>query len=216
MALEVNRSKFQRSVIQWYEKYGRHKLPWRKTKDPFLILIAEILLRRTGAWKAEDVYRSIIARFGTIKELSAGEITELKKLIEPLGLHNRAELLRDISIEIINRFDGKIPSNYNDLVSIHGIGPYIANSILCFGYNRKVPIVDESVKRIMSRCVGYQSKKKAYADNELWSLVSSYLPNKKYVEFNYGLIDIGATFCRQSKPSCKDCPLKELCMLYTA
>jgi len=156
MALEVDHIKFQKSVIPWYEKYGRHGLSWRKTKDPYLILVAEILLRQTGAWKAEEVYKNITARFRTIRELSTGDVTELKKLITPLGLHNRAELLINISKEIMTRFDGKIPSNYNELVSINGIGQYIANSILCFGYNLRVPIVDESVKRVISRCTDYQ------------------------------------------------------------
>ncbi|MEA2033618.1 MAG: hypothetical protein U9N41_08565 [Euryarchaeota archaeon] len=214
--LEVNRLKFQESVIQWYKKYGRHELPWRKTKDPFLILVAEVLLRQTGAWKAENVYEKIVKQFGTIRELSIGDVTELKKLITPLGLHHRAELLITISKEIVNRFDGRIPPSYNELVGIKGIGQYIANSILCFGYNLRVPIVDESVKRVMSRCAGYRSKKKAYADTDLWVLVSSYLPKRNYVEFNYGLLDIGATFCKPSKPCCEDCPLKKLCLLYNA
>lgn len=212
--LEVNRLKFQESVIRWHKKYGRHGLSWRKTNNPFLILVAEILLRRTGAWKAEEVYKSITTRFKTLRELSAGDVTELKNLINPLGLHNRAKLLINISKEVVNRFDGKIPSNYNELVSIKGIGQYIANSILCFGYNLRVPIVDGSVKRVMSRCAGYKSKKKAYADTDLWLLMSSYLPTEKYVEFNYGLLDIGATFCKPTKPYCEDCPLKKLCLYH--
>jgi A/G-specific adenine glycosylase len=142
--------------------------------------------------------------------------TNTKELIKPLGLHNRAELLIDISKEVMNRFDGKLPSNYDELISIKGIGQYIANSILCFAYDLRVPIVDESVKRVMSRCAGYQSKKMAYADMELWSFVSSFLPTKKYVEFNYGLLDIGATFCRPTKPRCEDCPLKECGLFYKA
>lgn len=214
--LEVNRITFQESVIRWYKKYGRHGLSWRKTKDPYLVLVAEILLRRTGAWKAEEVYKKIVLKCRSIKSLSSADVTELKKLINPLGLLNRAELLINISKEVMNRFDGKIPSNYDDLVSIRGIGQYIANSILCFGYNLRVPIVDESVKRVISRCTGYSSKKRAYADTELWSFMLSYLPTKKYVEFNYGLLDIGATFCKPTKPDCKDCPLKDLCLFCNA
>lgn len=216
MASEVERIQFQKNVIQWYKKHGRHELSWRKTRDPYLVLVAEILLRKTGAWKAEEAYKGIITEFRTIRELSAADVTELKQLIKPLGLYNRAELLIDISEKIMNRFDGKIPSNYDELISIKGIGQYIANSILCFAYDLRVPIVDESVKRVMSRCAGYQSKKMAYADMELWSFVSSFLPTKKYVEFNYGLLDIGATFCRPTKPRCEDCPLKGLCLFYNA
>ena len=214
MAPEVDRIQFQKRVIRWYEKNGRHDFSWRKTRDPYLVLVAEILLRKTGAWKAEEAYKDIITKFKTIRELSDADVTDLKQLIKPLGLHNRAELLIAISKEVMNRFDGKIPSNYDDLISIKGIGQYIANSILCFSYDFRVPIVDESVKRVMSRCAGYQSKKMAYADKGLWSFVSSFLPTKKYVEFNYRLLDIGATFCRPTKPRCEDCPLTDLCLFY--
>jgi A/G-specific DNA glycosylase len=214
--LEVNRITFQESVIRWHKKYGRHELSWRKTKDPYLVLVAEILLRRTGAWKAEAVYKKIVLKCSSIKSLSSADSRELKVLINPLGLHNRAELLIDISREVMSRFDGKIPSNYDDLVSIRGIGPYIANSILCFGYNRRVPIVDESVKRVLSRCTGYSSQKKAYADEELWRIISSYLPEKNYVEFNYGMLDIGAAICKPFKPFCDDCPLKKVCLFVVA
>jgi A/G-specific adenine glycosylase len=216
MAPEVDRIQFQKRVIRWYEKNGRHDFSWRKTREAYLVLVAEILLRKTGAWKAEEAYKDIITKFKTIRELSDADVTDLKELIKPLGLHNRAELLIDISKEVMNRFDGKIPSNYDELISIKGIGQYIANSILCFSYDFRVPIVDESVKRVMSRCAGYQSKKMAYADMELWSLVSSFLPTKKYFEFNYGLLDIGATFCRPTKPFCEACPLKYHCLFYNA
>lgn len=216
MTIEADRIRFQEIIIQWYKKYGRHELPWRKVKDPFLVLVAEILLRRTGAWKAEEVYKKIVLKYKSIKSLSSADVTELKKLIHPLGIHSRAELLIDISKEIMKHFDGKVPSDYDELVTIKGIGQYVANSILCFGCNLRVPIVDDSVKRAISRCIGYSSKKKAYADEELWRIISSYLPEKNYVEFNYGILDIGATTCKPSKPFCEDCPWKKLCLFYNA
>lgn len=207
----IDRSKFQKSIIFWYIEYGRYNFPWRKAKEPYLILISELLLRKTGAWKAEDVYRQIVSKYKGIESLSTANSTELKELIFPLGLHSRAELLIEISKDVMDRFNGEIPSNYDDLITIKGIGQYIANSILCFGYAKKMPIVDGRVKRVISRCIGYSSKKMPYADKELWTIASDYLPNENYIEYNYGILDIGGTLCKPFTPVCEDCPLKSIC-----
>jgi A/G-specific adenine glycosylase len=89
------------------------------------------------------------------------------------------------------------------------MGRYTANAVLCFGYNRKVPLVDESIKRVFVRCLNFQSSKPAYCDNELWDFATELLPEKHVKEYNLGLLDLGANFCKHSDSLCLKCPLED-------
>jgi A/G-specific adenine glycosylase len=201
------KTEFQEVVIKFYLENGR-SYPWRRTNDPFKILVAEILLRLTGAWKAEAVYEEIIRSYGTVESMSKAKTKELKRIIRPLGLSHRAKLLVDISKDIINRFGGRVPDDFAALVSLKGVGRYTANAVLCLGYGRKVPLVDESVRRIFVRCLNFRSTKPAYLDNDLWSFAAKLLPDKRIKEYNLGLLDLGATLCKYPKSLCCKCPLQ--------
>jgi A/G-specific adenine glycosylase len=203
------KTEFQKAVIKFYEEKGRD-YPWRKAKDPFKILIAEILIRLTGAWKAEKVYGIIISKYGNAKFLSKANVEELENIIRPLGLIHRAKLLIKTSSEIVDLFECTVPNDFTKLTSLSGVGRYTANAILCFGYGRRVPLVDESVRRVLTRCLNFISLKPAYLDNDLWSFAENLLPDKKIKEYNLGLIDLGAMFCKHPKSLCYVCPLKSL------
>lgn len=202
----TKRIKFQSRVIKFYQENGR-QFPWRETEDPFKIIVAEILLKRTGAWKTRVVYVRILEEYDTVRSMSKADIDKLRETIRPLGLLYRAELLVDISKDIVKRFDGKVPESLADLESIKGVGHYTANAVLCLAYRKRVPLVDESVKRIFSRSLSFESSKKAYQDSELWQLANSLLPKRKVKEYNLGLLDLGAIVCKYKRPLCKKCPL---------
>jgi len=200
---------FQERTIRFYLENGR-RYPWRRTKDPFRILVAEILLRRTGAWKAEAVYRRVIARYGSAETMSRADVNELEEMIRPLGLISRAKVLVNISQEIVSRFNGRIPNDLTRLMSLKGVGRYTANAILCLGYGQKVPLVDESVRRVFTKCLHFESNKPAYLDNDLWVFATKLLPDKRIKEYNLGLLDLGAMLCKHSISSCSNCPLASL------
>lgn len=201
------KKEFQERVIKFYLENGR-RYPWRKTEDPFRILVAEILLRLTGAWKAEAVYQKVISKYGNVESMSKANINELKDMIRPLGLLQRAKLLIDVSKDIIDRFDGQIPNDFTELMSLRGVGRYTANAVLCLGYGRKVPLVDESVRRVFMRCFNFKSTKPAYLDEDLWAFAAELLPDKRIKEYNLGLLDLGATLCKYPKSLCCKCPLQ--------
>lgn len=201
---------FQNKIIDWYSN-NKREFPWRSNPSPYNVLVAEILLRQTGAWKAKDVFMEIIDKFPDIQSLSEAKVENLNKKIEPLGLHKRSKRLVDIANEIIERYGGRVPKSYDELVKIKGIGKYTANAILCFSYGYKLPVVDGSVKRIFSRCLDYNSEKRAYADKEIWSLAESILPDKKFKKYNYALLDFGAKVCTHINPLCDSCQLLEIC-----
>lgn len=203
---------FQSSIINWNKKHKRN-FPWRQTNDPFKIIIAEITLKLTGAWKAEKVYTYLTERYESPEKMARADPSEIRPLFSTLGLYNRSQTLIYIAKEISDRFDGRVPNSYEDLTSIKGIGPYTAYSVLCFAYNQRVPIVDGSVSRIFQRCFNYKSEKKAYADKNLWELAWNSLPDENYKEYNLGLLDLGALVCRYKKPLHEVCPLKNICYM---
>lgn len=202
---------YQSRIIDWYLHNGR-SFPWRETNNPFYVLIAEILLKLTGAWKAIQVYPTLIKQFGTPQAMANADIQELRALLQPLGLHKRASLLKAISGALIEQFNEVVPNTYDELITLNGIGTYTANAILCLAYNERVPLVDGSVLRVFHRCFGYSTHREAYADKELWHLAQELLPTNYYREYNLGLLDIGALICKHPKPVCSACPIIDTCI----
>lgn len=166
----------------------------------------------TGAWKAEEGYNQIIGKYRNFEELADADLTYLSEVFEPLGLTSRAENLIEMSQEIIEKFGGELPANFEKLIEINGVGRYTANAILCFSYKKKAPIADRNVKRIFERYFNYESDKPPYADNELWKLADILLPSDNYVEYNLSLLDFSAKVCTYTKPSCNNCPLFDSCI----
>jgi len=206
---------FQSEITRWFTNKGR-RFPWRRTRDPFKVLIAEVLLRLTGPLKIEKAYNDIISRFGTPQFMANADLPALLEIFRPLGLHVRAGLLKQIAGELNERFGGEVPSSYAELVSLKGIGQYTANAILCLAFDKRVPLVDGNVSRIFHRCFNFSSSKAAYIDRELWGLAQEILPEGSYREFNLGLIDLGALVCKYSHPLCSSCPIVSICIYYGA
>ena len=201
---------FQSSIIGWFASNGR-RFPWRQTRDPFKILIAEVVLKLTGAWKAEQAYKYLTDTFGTPSRMAKANPKELAKAFQPLGLHSRASLLIEIAKRLNKQFDGVVPRTYEELTSLKGVGQYTANAILCLAYSERVPLVDGSVLRVFKRCFNYTTNKEAYADKKLWQIAQELLPKSSYYEYNLGLLDIGALICKHAKLLCDTCPISMIC-----
>jgi len=204
------RKQFQKAIIEWNKTYHRN-FPWRHTDDPFKVIIAEVTLKLTGAWKAEKAYAYLVEHYETPEKMAKAKEPEIKPVFKTLGLHNRSQTLIRMANEITKRYDGEVPRTYDELISIKGIGQYTAYAVLCFAYNQKVPIVDGSVSRVFKRCLNYRSDKKAYADKNLWKLAWEFLPYNNYKEYNLGLLDLGALICKHKKPCHEACPLRVIC-----
>ena len=212
--IEINGSdiqRFQCRITEWFVLNGR-QFPWRDSRDPFSILVAEVVLKLTGAWKARVAYDDIMKKYGTPSLMANADSKELLEIFRPLGLHSRAATLVEIAKQLNTEFGGIVPREYSELVKIKGVGRYIANAILCLAYNKRVPLVDGSVLRIFNRCLGIHSTKEAYADKELWTRAEELLPEKDCREYNLGLIDIGAIICQYKRALCDSCPVVQICL----
>lgn len=209
-----NKDLFIRLIRQWYRKNHR-SYPWRNTNDPYKILISEFLLQKTNADLALITYKKFLANYPNVKSLSKANLAQLKKMVSPVGLSYRAERLLKTSRQLMSEFRGKIPSNRKNLLQLYGVGLYISNAVLCFAYNKRVAIIDTNTIRIFGRIFKIESNlKRPRTDRNLEKQFEVFLPNTKTREFNYALLDFGATICVAKKPKCDKCPLSNLCLYY--
>lgn len=205
---------FIRKLRQWFKKNGR-TYPWRRTKDPYKILVSEFLLQQTNADLALTAYKQFIKDYPTPMSLAKADVRHLRKLIAPIGLSYRADRLKTIGKQIVSNFNGKVPHLRNELLKLHGVGLYMSNAVLCFAYDEAVPILDTNTIRIFDRVFGIVSSvTRPRTDRNLEKQMMKYLPVQNMRDFNYGLLDFGAQVCKKKKPLCSICPLKNICRNY--
>ena len=204
---------FQNLLLNWYSD-NKRLFPWRQTRDPYHILVAEILLQQTIV--SENVvtaYNTIITNYKNIWELSKANIIDLEYIIRPLGLVYRSKVFLKLSNEINEKYHGEIPNDLNSLINIFGIGDYTARAILSFAYNQDVPIVDTNVARFVQRFFGLTKKISMNpARNKLLrEYAGKLIPRGNSREFNYAILDLCALICKNRLPVCSSCPLKNYC-----
>lgn len=214
LVLEKFKTNFNNIIIDWYNMSGRQYI-WRKNRNPYKILISEIFLQRTIADQVEPVYLDFLKRFPEPKYIKSSSKDEISEFMKKLGLLKRTEVILKVFSEINKMKKGRIPDIYEDLISLPGIGLYIASATLCFGFNKKKAILDTNVARIYSRVFNIHPKTKtAKNDKFLWQFCENMLPYDHYVEFNYGLLDLGGLICTAKKPRCTNCPVNKMCWYY--
>lgn len=196
----------RRIVIGWFYRHGR-SFPWRDKSvlDPYKVLVTEILLQKTKAETVAKVWHNFFKTFPTIKELAESTEDRVLKVIRRLGLAYRAKRLIKISGQIVKEFNGVVPSSFDGLLRLHGIGPYVASAVLCFAYGEPQPIVDVNVMRMMNRFKGFIDEK------SIREYISKVIPKDRPKEFNWALLDMAATICKPDKPDCFACPLDPIC-----
>lgn len=202
---------FRKKLTQWFKKHHRY-FDWRRTKDPYTILLSEVLLQRTQAQQVATNFNNILFQFPTLYALYSSECDEVYKALRPLGLSKRTVTLMAMAKVLIEQFGGEIPANPNTLRSLPGVGRYIASATVCFAFGCRIPVVDTNVVRILFRYFGIISKRKRpHEDLQVWKLAELLLPKRKVEDYNRALIDFAALVCTARKPSCPICPLRKSC-----
>lgn len=195
--------------------WGRNHLrayPWRETREPYHVLLAEVLLHRTRADQVVPVYHRILRRYPTIHDLAVAQPEDLADILRPLGLHWRVPLLLDMAREVVSRFGGDIPADPEKLITLPGIGPYIAAATSCFAFNRPEPILDTNTVRVLGRLFRLDVRESSRRSRKFRALMAELLDRNQPRLFNLALIDFAALICTPTKPACDRCPLQSLCL----
>ncbi len=197
-------------VVAWFRENGR-AFPWRETTNAFHILVAEVLLRQTQAHRVAEPYAELVARYPDPESLGRAEVASLRQWFGPLGLVRRADSLIETARLLVQEHAGQVPQDLEELQTLPGIGRYSARAILCLAFGRPFPMIDEGSGRVLRRVLGHEIDGPAYSSRSLMTHAQALLPEDSAREFNLGLIDIAARFCRPRKTLCSECPLATEC-----
>lgn len=201
-------------LLAWYE-VNKRSLPWREGKEAYHIWLSEIMLQQTRIEAVKKYYDRFIKEVPTIYQLAHIDEEKLLKLWEGLGYYNRARNLKKAAQIIEEKYQGKMPTNYEDLLTLPGIGEYTAGAIASIAYQEKVPAVDGNVLRVLSRILA--SKKDVLlpeTKKEMTIQLKQIMPEQAG-DFNEALMELGELICLPNgQPSCDKCPLQMYCEAY--
>jgi len=206
-------SEFSDLLLQWYST-NKRDLPWRKTSNPYHIVVSEFMLQQTQVSRVIEKYLEFLTLFPTIQSLAAASSAEVIKAWSGLGYNRRALLLHRFAQEVVTKYCGIIPSSPVELRSLPGVGAYMAGSIASFAFNLPEPAVDVNVRRIFSRYFVGKDQGAPLAKKEeekLFLLVKEHIPENKSSDFHNALMDFASLVCTRDAPHCSSCPLRSSC-----
>ena len=208
------RRRFRRRLLGWYRRNGRD-LPWRRTRDPYRILVSEMMLQQTQVDRVLPKYDEWLRKYPSLEALAAARPRDVDRTWRPLGYNARPRRLHAIAREVVASYDGRLPSDDATLRSFKGIGAYTAGAVQSFAFGRRAPIVDTNVARVLRRVfVGRGNRSGTALTKRLWSLSEALLPRRDVFDFNQALMDLGALVCVARRPRCPVCPMRAICKAY--
>lgn len=202
---------FQQELLTWYH-HEKRDLPWRISTDPYRVWVSEIMLQQTQVVTVIPYFNRFMEWFPTIKDLAEANEDRLLKAWEGLGYYSRVRNMQHAAKQIVENFDGQMPDNLKDILSLKGIGPYTGGAIASIAFSLPEPAIDGNVMRVYSRlfCLSEDialAKTRKVFDEYVSQTMSKTEPG----DFNQALMDLGATICTPTKPSCDTCPISQYC-----
>ncbi len=202
-------AKLRRVLLNWARKNLRD-FPWRRTSDPFTILLAEMLLRRTTSTAVARVFPEIVNHYGSLYDLANADVNEIAEHLKTLGLQNtRARQLKEAASKIVKEHNGEIPSNHEALLNLPGVGRYIASAVMNFAFGVPMPMVDGNIVHFLRRVFGIDLR--GMNDKLAWFLMSEIGGARQEKMLYWAIIDIVSQLCLRRKPRCGNCPIQNLC-----
>ena len=212
--MDADAASFASTVLKWYQRYGRHDLPWQG-QNAYRVWLSEIMLQQTQVSTVIPYYRKFIKRFPNLKSLANASIDEVLQHWQGLGYYARARNLHKAAQAIRDRHRGRFPRQFDAVAALPGVGRSTAGAILSFAYGQRWPILDGNVKRVLARCFrvpGWYGQSDTM--KQLWYLADSVTPDENAADFNQAMMDIGSMLCLKRNPKCEACPLKTMCSSY--
>ena len=211
----MDKQLLQSNILNWYDQTKRI-LPWRDNPNPYHVWVSEIMLQQTRVEAVIPYFLRFIGQLPTIKDLAVISDDELNKLWEGLGYYSRARNLKRAAHLIVEKHESKLPSDYDELISLPGIGPYTAGAISSKAFGKRNTAVDGNVLRVFSRVFAIKDEiKDKTVKKNIKQKVEDLSPETRIGDFNQALMEIGATICKPNgKPLCMVCPLQPFCKAY--
>ncbi len=212
--LSDNKKQLSLLLLSWYDTAGRD-LPWRCTKNPYLIWLSEIMLQQTQVTTVKTYYHRFITAWPTLSALAAAAETDILKAWEGLGYYSRARNLLKTARLVAEQYGGQFPENYQALLKLPGIGEYTAGALMSIAFNQPYPAVDGNVVRVSARlAAAHLSNQKPHNRKKVTAFIRELMPVDRPGDFNEALMDLGATLCVPAAPHCEICPLSGICQAY--
>jgi A/G-specific adenine glycosylase len=202
---------FRKSLFQWFRHNGRD-LPWRKTRDPYAILLSEFMLQQTQVATVTPYYNKWLRRFPDFASMARASQNNVLHSWQGLGYYNRARNLHATAKIVQDRHRGSLPGDIAAIRKLPGVGRYIANAVATFAFNQPVPIIEANSARVLARLFDMRASiDSAIGREKLWENAAQLVPRHNAARFNSALVDLGALVCLPNKPKCSICPVKNFC-----
>ncbi len=206
----------QQAVLAWFAHHGRD-LPWRTTRDPYHILVSEVMLQQTQVDRVRPKYHAFLAAFPTLAALAAAPTAEVIRQWAGLGYNRRAVNLQRTARTILSEHGGQFPRTVAELRQLPGIGSYTAGAVACFAFEQDVAFLDTNIRRVLRRAwVAPEGEPPATNDHALHRLGEQLIPAGRGWQWNQAIMELGALICTTTAPACWRCPLQAHCRSYAA
>ena len=206
---------FSQKIIFWYE-HNKRDLPWRNTRDPYLIWLSEIILQQTRVDQGMSYYLKFVGEFPTVKQLAKADNEKVMKLWQGLGYYSRARNLHTTAKIILLEHKGVFPKEFETILALKGVGEYTAAAIASFAYNKPYAVVDGNVYRVLSRVFDISTPiDSTQGKKEFNHLAGELLDKNKPAIYNQAIMEFGAMQCKPINPYCAVCPLNTMCLAYS-
>jgi A/G-specific adenine glycosylase len=203
---------FRRKLIAWFKREGRD-LPWRRTRDPYRVLVSEVMLQQTQVPRVTGYYARFLRTFPTVHHLARAKPAAVREAWDGLGYYRRAANLLLLAREVVHHHDGTLPADPEALLQLPGIGRYTAGAVACFAYEQAVPLVDTNVARVLRRAFHPRVRKGARGNRQLWETATTLQRSRGRSAwlFNQALMELGAVVCTARVARCGVCPVATIC-----
>jgi A/G-specific adenine glycosylase len=202
---------FRRRLTVWFRRVGRD-LPWRRTRDPYRVLVSEFMLQQTQVARVTEYYSRFLVRYPTIQHLAEARPRQVRDAWEGLGYYRRAENLHRLAQVVVRQHDGTIPHNPEELLRLPGVGRYTAGAVATFAFERAHPAVDTNVGRVIRRAF-HPRARGAAGERRIWATGHQLQPRAGNAAwtFNQAIMDLGALVCTARVARCGECPVRRVC-----
>ena len=207
---------FQHAVLAWFDRHGRHDLPWQRPATPYRVWVSEIMLQQTQVATVIPYFRRFMERFPDVATLAGASVDEVLAHWAGLGYYARGRNLHAAARVMVESHGGEVPADRDACARLPGIGPSTAGAIVSLGHGVPAPILDGNVKRVLARFHAVEGwPGRSAVLKRLWALAEEYTPaDTRCAQYNQAMMDLGATVCVPRGPDCQACPLRSGCRAF--